>query len=473
VTPNAFAWLALGSWPVVGLTFFAFMRGRASLARTTAWAMLLPTMFLPAVLELPGPGHLNKHRMAFLVIWVALQLFHRRELAHRAPSGWLPRLVLLVMVAGVFFTVRTNSEPLVYGRLQIPGLDGNDFLSIVIHTVLSIYVPFAVGQQVFRTERDIRDLFEVLAICGLIYLPLALVELRLSPQFHTWVYGYFPSVFVESKRAGGFRPVVFMNHGLSVAMFAFVGFSASVCLARVRARTRPVGPRSLAATAGVLVVACKSLGAVLYSSAAAIVIPLGSAVTSGMATLLAIIVIAFPVSRAVQIFPADAVVGFFSRISIERADSLEFRFKHESKLVERAMAKPVFGWGTWGRNRVYTQEGRDTTILDGLWIALLGSFGWVGLAGEFALFVVPVFRFALRRRLLAPNLQILGSALALIVGMYALDFLPNNVSDYLPFAYAGALYSVSAPFKIRRRTRQERVVVGRPGVTPATRAVPS
>src|SRR5262249_36698985 len=52
----------------------------------------------------------------------------------------------------------------------------------------------------------------------------------------------------------------------------------------------------------------------------------------------------------------------------ERAHSLEFRLQNEELLIQRALERPVFGWGGWGRNRISDDHGRDITVTDGLWI---------------------------------------------------------------------------------------------------------
>lgn len=59
-------------------------------------------------------------------------------------------------------------------------------------------------------------MFRFLVIAGLIYTVPMLYEIRMSPQLHTIFYGYFPHSFGQQARGGGFRPVVFMGHGLLV-----------------------------------------------------------------------------------------------------------------------------------------------------------------------------------------------------------------------------------------------------------------
>ena len=62
------------------------------------------------------------------------------------------------------------------------------------------WLPFVIGLRVFRTRRDLEDLFDVLCRCALLYAPFCMVELVMSPQFHRWVYGYHQHSFLQQLR---------------------------------------------------------------------------------------------------------------------------------------------------------------------------------------------------------------------------------------------------------------------------------
>ena len=55
-----------------------------------------------------------------------------------------------------------------------------------------------------------------IAIGGLIYVPLCLLEIRLSPVLEIWVYGIDRW---EPVRYGGYRPKVFLSAGLELGMW--------------------------------------------------------------------------------------------------------------------------------------------------------------------------------------------------------------------------------------------------------------
>jgi hypothetical protein len=53
---------------------------------------------------------------------------------------------------------------------------------------------------------------------------------------HTWVYGYFPHSFAQQLRYGGYRPVVFMGHGLLVALFAAIALISAVVMWQLKSK---------------------------------------------------------------------------------------------------------------------------------------------------------------------------------------------------------------------------------------------
>src|SRR5207302_8625560 len=79
----------------------------------------------------------------------------------------------------------------------------------------------------------------------------------------------------------------------------------------------------------------------------------------------------------------------------DRADSVQDRLENDDLMIQRAVERPVFGWGGWGRNRVYVKaQGEDSSVTDGLWIIAFGTRGWVGLLGVCLSILLPAARFA-------------------------------------------------------------------------------
>jgi hypothetical protein len=458
MSPNTLAWAALYGWPLVVLAVYAMRRESARLARTTAWMLILPVMFLPSLVNLPFAA-LDKSRIAVLSIAVALALFHRHELLARARWRRFPLFVLFVIGLGAFQTVRTNHDPLNYGLLTLPGLGARDGIWMLYGFFVDAYLPFVVGQRVFKTERDLRDLLTVLSKCALIYAPLCVIEMRLSPQFSNWVYGYFPHAFEQTMRGSGYRPVVFMNHGLSVAMFLFSGFCASIALHKACVTGRPP-PKQSAVIVGALLLAGRSLASIIYSLVTLFLLVWPSSkATARVVLVIAIVVIGYPALRAYGIIPLHEISEFFAGISSERSSSLTFRFDQEEALLAHAMERPFFGWGAWSRNRIFVTWGdpvesvRDVSVTDGAWIIVLGVSGLIGFLGTFALMILPLLRYMYYRARMSRPSQALLAALALIVAFFTLDLLPNANSDFLQLAYSGALFTLSHRLSRRRAAR--------------------
>src|SRR5437016_5144800 len=82
-----------------------------------------------------------------------------------------------------------------------------------------LLLPVFLARQFLRDGSDHAEILHVLVIAGLLYSLPMLFEIRMSPQLHRWFYGYTPGDLDVDLRGGGFRPRVFMENGLSVALF--------------------------------------------------------------------------------------------------------------------------------------------------------------------------------------------------------------------------------------------------------------
>jgi hypothetical protein len=134
-------------------------------------------------------------------------------------------------------------------------------------------------------------------------------------------------------------------------------------------------------------------------------------------------------------------VSIASDFSEERAASLEFRFDHEQALLERANERFWFGWGRYGRSRVYDEYGIDRSVTDGYWIITLGQFGFLGFIIVFSVLTLPVFLAAYALKFTNSMRDSLSlAALALIVAIGVIDLLPNASIRPWTLLLAGSLY---------------------------------
>lgn len=409
-------------------------------------ALLISAMFLPERTEfdLPLLPPLSKHTMGTLVAlagcaWAAPRRILPRNL--REKSDW----VLLALLLSALATALTNGESTktVFGSLQ--GLSVRDAISMAVRDLLWFVVPFYLGRNLVRSPRELRTVLSMLAGAGLIYAILVLYESRMSPQLHKMVYGFHPNNFGKSLRLGGYRPMVFMQSGLAVAIFMLTSTMAGFALARARLSSRWMPSRAAAALLAFALVVCRSLGTLLYAAFVLPVLVLLSRRGLRAAILgLALLVSVYPALRALHLFPTESIVSLASKINADRAESLGFRFENENEIVDRSGQKLLFGWGGYDRSMVSVKTGYLIRAADGFWVIQLGQRGVVGLGLTIGLLVWPLFR-AVRRlpRVTDPRAHALLGGLALIVAIRAFDMMPNGMYGVLPFFLAGALFGVT------------------------------
>jgi O-antigen ligase len=286
----------------------------------------------------------------------------------------------------------------------------------------------------------------VFAVGGLVYSLLILVEVRLSPQLHRWIYGYHQHTFSQSVRWGGYRPMVFMRHGLNVSLFIVLCILAMTSLAHARQRLFGVTFGLLAGYLSVILVLCKSTGAVVYALLfLPVAIFLSPRKQVGVAAVVGALVFSYPLLRSLDLVPTTAVGEFFANnVNEERADSLGGRLDVEKMVMEKVRQRPLFGWGGYARSWVYDAEtGRSLTVIDGLWVLVMGRRGIVGYIGVFGLFLFPVFQAWRKLKFIrAKGDRSLVAGLSLIVMLYVLDFIPNASVDAALTFCVGALAGV-------------------------------
>jgi hypothetical protein len=437
-------------------------------ATLVAFALLPPTraallilfgglLFLPEKLAFDAPliPPLDKHAIVAMCLMIGVLLFGSKSLRRARPGRGIDILLLLSILIVPVGRVLTNSDTLHYGPLVISGLALSDILSLMLNQLLGPCIVFFLGRTLFRTTEEARSLLRALVFAALVYVPFCLVELRFSPQWHVWIYGFRQSAFNQSVRGGSYRPMVFMAHGLALAMLCLASVIAAVMLAKARVTlSRHLSPRKAALGLGGLLAVLSSAGALIYGIVSVpMLILMRAKMVLRIACFLACIVAIYPVLRATDVFPSKALVDFAARFSHERASSLRFRFENEDVLLKKALERPLFGWGWHGRNRVYDRDGLDQTVTDGAWIVTLGYEGVVGLVFQFALLLIPIFLALARVDQLENSDQALLAGTALITVFYALDLLPNGMFNDLPMFFSGALTGLSQGLSTQPRSR--------------------
>ncbi len=429
---------ALFLWPFICLIFFRVWKlPTAVSASLLGGYLLLPTQ---TKLDLPVLPALDKNSIPALTTLCLTIWALGRDRAEAAVSpGWLPRdrmslLLLSLFVVSAIGTALTNSEGVMNGSVYQPGLRLYDGLSIGL-TMLIALLPLLLGRKILATAENQRQFLTVLVLAAVGYAFLALYEVRMSPQLNKMVYGFFPHSWLQHIRGGGFRPLVFLTHGLWLGIFFACAALAAVGMA-LAART---GADRLKFTLAaffliVTIFMSKVLGALALTLLLTPILFLPKRVQVIATAGLAAIVLLYPTLRAVDLVPTERVLSIASSISVERASSLKFRLDQEDRLLEHAQRKPMFGWGGYNRDRIFNDEGRDTTVTDGRWIIVFSQGGWARYFAEFGLFVWGATSLLWRRDLQRPTVII---TVMLVVNL--LDLLPNSGLSPLTYMMAGAL----------------------------------
>lgn len=463
MTPNPLAYLVLLSWPLV--TFFLFTRMPP--ARAVVITMIAGILLMPARLEvdLPIIPPFNRETVPYLsallccvlgIGGAGLRPGRRNAPQERqdAPApGWLPestlqRLLLLVFLIQPVVTMTLNREPLVYGPTELLGMVPYDALSAILDNLIAM-LPMLLGRRYLRRAEDVTMLMRILVFALLLYTIPIMVELRLSPQIHRWVYGYFPTAFIQSMRDGGFRPQVLLNHGLALALLLAMAIMAASSLTKTEKPDLRGKARMKAGWLTLILVLCKSLGATLMTFfAAPLILFAGKRLQITAAAGLALLTLLYPLARSYDLVPTEKMVAAAGH---DRGRSLEFRFDNEDILLEKASHRLYFGWGGWSRARVFHPvTGEDVSVTDGAWIIALGSQGLVGFIARFGLLASPLLLlWFLRKR---PDLGQETAGLSLILAINLVDLLPNSSEFALTWLYVGTLTGRIEELKARVAT---------------------
>ena len=249
---------------------------------------------------------------------------------------------------------------------------------------------------------------------------------------------------------------------------------AAAALWRTRTTTLRLTPGTVVGYLSVVLLLCKTASALIYS---ALLVPLvrwaKPRVQLRVASILVVVALTYPLLRDASLIPTTTILQAANWISPDRAESLKTRFDNEDQLLDRATQRPWFGWGRFGRNRVYNGwDGGDSSITDGHWIITMGTFGIVGFVAEFGLLGLGVFR-ALRAVKWTQSTEEREylAALALIVAISMIDLLPNSSIRPWTWLLAGALLGHAEALQVAARQRPPRLNPSQIGqASPATLA---
>ena len=468
MTPNFFADFMLLAWMPICLVFYRLFKPvTAATVSLLGGILVLPSNY---GIHFQGIPEIDRHVSAAFGAFLGFVLFVPASRLSRLRLGWDTAL-LAVLASSSFFSAIMNPDPLTYGDVTLPALSAGTSLGLVLVRGLKVVTPFYLASRLIRSPKDVLEVLRTTVVFGIAYVPLILWEAKMSPQLHATVYGYFPHDFIEHIRAGGFRPVVFCGSGLECGLYMASAMVAAVGLhqAKVRVLGMPTVLPLILLFVGVA--ACLSLAPLIYATTVPLLIVSTSRATQArVGTAIAALVLLYPLLRSQDLFPTSALVSASEYVSGDRANSLQFRFDNEDDLLAKASQRPLFGWGGWGRNKIYDPEtGQDLSVTDGAWIIELGQFGLTGFLSTFLLLVVPIVLALQRSGALPPGApRFLVMCLVLLLLVRTVDLIPNGFTTPYTMFLAGSLM----PFTRLRRNAAVRAHarVVRPAETAAAAA---
>ena len=435
MSPNLFATAALFSWALVAFILFkALPIGRAIIWTLLGAQLLLPNNVSFKITMIP---EFDKNSIPNLCALAGCMCVAGPRIQIR---GFGVAILMAAFILGPILSSLQNADPIVLYDRILPGVGIYDGISAAIYQSI-LLIPFVLGRQFLRTAEDVMNILIALVLGELIYTIPLLFEMRFSPQLNYWIYGYYPSDFLQSMRDGGFRPMVFMGHGLLAAFFLMIGAvaAAAVWRARIQILRLPLVVPSIYLSTILLLF--RSLGALIYGFA---LVPLVAFTKPKLqlrfAAILVSIALLYPLLRSFDLFPVQTFNELANSISSERAQSMETRFDNENSLLDRASQRLLLGWGRYGRSRIYDDYGKDVSLTDGQWIITLGQFGVVGFLAEFGLLALGVFRAVkLVGSNVDPKALLPFAAISLIVAVNILDLLPNSGLQPWTWLLSGAV----------------------------------
>jgi hypothetical protein len=322
-----------------------------------------------------------------------------------------------------------------------------DGLANVLKHTLHWGIPYFVGRLYFSNPVAMRELAIGILMGGLIYMPLAWWEMRMSPQLHNIIYGFSPALFVHTIRGGGYRPMVFMNGGLAMGLWMAGASAVVLVLWRSGSLRRLWGWPILvfAVPLWITMVLCKSMGALLLLLVAAGLLFSAQYLQTRAIFLAAVLAIPIYLSARIMVNwsgePLPQIASTF--INEDRGRSLETRLDNESMIVDKSLepGHALFGWGGYGRSRIRDEDGKDISIVDSTWIITMGERGVVGLTALFTLMLVPLLVMGLKvpPRLWFDPLLAPSFGLGLVLWIFIVDRLLNAQLNPVPLLIIGGL----------------------------------
>lgn len=440
---NAIAYLMMFGWiPAVIYLFITYPPQRALITSFIgAW------LFLPVtVLVLPGIPDYSKMSATCYGVLLCTLLFDAQRLTTFRFS--LLDIPMLLWCVSPFLSSMTND------------LGAYDGISATLDQTVTWGFPYLLGRIYINNLSGMRQLAIGCFIGGLVYMPFCLYESRTFSSLHRTIYGFatFDNI-AQAFRYGGYRPSVFMQHGLMVGMWMMLASLMGIVLWRTKIVKR-VWNFSVSVWVVLLLITfvlVRSTGAYMLLAFALGMLFISKWTRNSLLVWAVVAgIVAYLYLGVSGGFPGKEILAALGQVfEPDRIQSLEFRFQNEEVLSARARLHMWFGWGGFGRNRIFNEMGEDISVTDSLWIIVFGVNGAFGILTIFSTLLLPVLAFTIRfpAQLWLHPAVAPAAALAMGLTMYVLDCVLNAMVNPVFALACGGLVSVilrPLPKELRR-----------------------
>ncbi len=418
-------------WLVAVLALFVYTTPR----RAVLIGLVGGWLFLPDIaLRVPGAlPDLTKASITSFGLLACVLVFERRRILSLRPR-WFD-VPMLVWCGGPFLTALVNGEGV------------HEAISALSANTIVWGIPYLLGRLYIQDAEGWRDLALAIFWGGVAYVPLCWFEIIAGPQLALWVYGYLPKAIFSAYRFGGWRPIVFMDHGLMVALWMTAAAVSGFWLWRAG-----MLPRVWRVPSGVLILTLLGTTIALRSVNAWLLLPIGIGIlwfsTRFRTTCLAwgsvALILLYLVVRALGLWNGQELSALTARVLPAKFNSVDFRLENEQRFVVRAQQQPILGWGRFGRMFPPEVPGVPNSTPDSMWIIAYGEQGTVGLIALFAFLLLPLI-FLVRRVAVADWTRppyAPAVALAVILILYAADNLANAMHNPVYLLAVGGLLTL-------------------------------
>ncbi len=426
-------------------------------------------LFLPPVrgINLPGLPMFTKEYAVAYALFIGVILSNSAGIMKLRPK--LIDLPVLIFILAPLPTSITN------------GLGVYDGLSGIYSNIFLFGVPYFLGRIYIRNPNDVKVVAIWFILAGFIAVPMALWESQMSPQLNRQIYGYHASAFHMTARLGGYRPVLFMRHGLEVGLWFATSGAVAMWIWLVAAKQTKILNFPVAIFSAIVLsttILSRSLGAIiLLAGTAAIALFVRS---TGFRLALAALVLTPSVYLSVRIsniWSPDVILNVIESYDPERANSLKGRVAQEVSYSQHALKKPLFGWGGYNRFRPVGVEDRSDRAVDGFTTIIFGVYGLVGLVSFLIMTALPslLVIYRIKRQELTSALWAPAIGIILGLGIFSIDMLLNSFYTPLHIIGIGVIASVAVQIKQWQRTiriHRQQSKASIPPTTPTTPTTP-